>query len=435
MFGSKSMLSVASRGQPLVMPEDAQQVFEELIDPSEAIELSRDQLREQVQHAVNQLSKRQLLPYNQHEQAVLVEQLCDDMIGIGPIQCLVEDPTVSDILVNGPDQVYVEREGKLAQTDISFRDQKHLLNIAQRIVNAVGRRIDESTPLVDARLKDGSRVNVIAPPLALNGVCISIRKFPDSQLDLNQLVRFGSLTQSMATCLTLAAQSRLNILVSGGTGAGKTTLLNALSTPISNDERIITIEDAAELSLHQPHWVQLETRISSSEGTGAVSVRDLVKNALRMRPDRIILGEVRGAEAFDMLQAMNTGHDGSLCTLHANSPADALLRLENMLMMGAEQVPSAVLRQQISSALDLVVQLERSQDGKRRVTAISSVGSVIDGSIQITPLFCYQLRADTRVGEYLHGNLPSALVERARHFGLDQQLEQLFSDEKSGTTA
>ncbi|EMA2413059.1 CpaF family protein [Vibrio vulnificus] len=426
MFGHKTQLAHASRGNPLVMPEAAQAAFEKLIEPSEAVKLSRAQLQQEIKKAVGQMSAQQLLPYNQSELAVLVEQLCDDMLGVGPIQCLVEDPSVSDILVNGPEQIYIERHGKLLKTDIRFRDKKHLLNVAQRIVNAVGRRLDESTPLVDARLEDGSRVNIIAPPLALNGVCISIRKFPERQYDLPGLVAFGSMSEEMAECLALAARCRFNILVSGGTGAGKTTLLNAMSTPISEDERIITIEDAAELSLTQPHWIQLETRTASSEGTGAVTVRDLVKNALRMRPDRIILGEVRGAEAFDMLQAMNTGHDGSLCTLHANSPADAMLRLENMLMMGAEQIPSAVLRQQISSALDLVVQLERSHDGKRRVTAISAVGGLEEGQIAIHPLFDYRLDEEG-CGDYHQGILPQGVIERARHFALDKAWSSLFS--------
>ncbi|QPL54744.1 CpaF family protein [Vibrio navarrensis] len=426
MFGQKTQRVHASRGNPLVMPEAAQAAFEKLIEPSEAVKLSRAQLQQEIKKAVGQMSAQQLLPYNQCELAVLVEQLCDDMLGVGPIQCLVEDPSVSDILVNGPEQIYIERHGKLLKADIRFRDKKHLLNVAQRIVNAVGRRLDESTPLVDARLEDGSRVNIIAPPLALNGVCISIRKFPERQYDLSGLVAFGSMSAEMAECLALAARCRFNILVSGGTGAGKTTLLNAMSTPISDDERIITIEDAAELSLTQPHWIQLETRTASSEGTGAVTVRDLVKNALRMRPDRIILGEVRGAEAFDMLQAMNTGHDGSLCTLHANSPTDAMLRLENMLMMGAEQIPSAVLRQQISSALDLVVQLERSHDGKRRVTAISAVGGLENGQIAIHPLFEYRLDEEGR-GDYHQGVLPHDVVERARHFALDKAWTTLFA--------
>ncbi len=429
MFGSRTQKVNVSRGQPMAMSAEAQQAFDNLIDPSQAIQLDPEALRSSIEGAVAQLSADQLLPYNAQELAVLVEQLTDDMIGVGPIQSLVEDPSISDILVNGPDQVYIERHGKLQPSDVRFRDQKHLQNVAQRIVNAVGRRLDESTPLVDARLADGSRVNVIAPPLSLNGVCLSIRKFPERHFNLDGLVETGSLNLSMAKCLALAAKSRLNILISGGTGSGKTTLLNALSTPISDQERIITIEDAAELSLSQPHWVQLETRSASSEGTGAVSVRDLVKNALRMRPDRIILGEVRGAEAFDMLQAMNTGHDGSLCTLHANSPSDALLRLENMLMMGAEQIPSAVLRQQISAALDLVVQLERSHDGKRRVTAISAIGEFSDGRIETLPLFTYELNENTSKavsGDFCPHALPNVIRERARHFGLDRDFEAIF---------
>ncbi|WP_087025145.1 CpaF family protein [Thaumasiovibrio subtropicus] len=429
MFGNQVKAQALHRGKPLAMSDAAQEAFEKLIDPSAAIKLERAALVMRIETAVNQLSADQLLAYNRAELEVLVQQLTDDMTGVGPIQPLVDDSSISDILVNGPDQVYIERHGQLSKVDVSFRDEQHLLNIAQRIVNAVGRRLDESTPLVDARLADGSRVNIIAPPLSLNGVCISIRKFPERKFDLMGMAKIGSLTEEMAQLLTMTAQARLNVLVSGGTGAGKTTLLNAMSAPISEAERIITIEDAAELSLSQPHWIQLETRTASSEGTGAVTIRDLVKNALRMRPDRIILGEVRGAEAFDMLQAMNTGHDGSLCTLHANSPHDALLRLENMLMMGAEKIPSHVLRQQISAAIDIVVQLERSHDGKRRVTAISAVGECVDGEIALSPLFEYHLSTSSE-GEYHKGALPSVLVERARHFDLHESMQALFEGAK-----
>ena len=347
------------------------------------------------------------------------------MIGIGPIQSLLEDPDVSDILVNGPDTVYVERRGKLERTNIRFRDAKHVLNVAQRIVNAIVRRVDESNPMVDARLSDGSRVNVIAPPLALHGTCISIRKFPASKLMLEHLVDHGSLSAAMAQFLALATHVRCNILISGGTGSGKTTLLNALSRHISEEERILTIEDAAELSLAQPHWVALETRNASSEGNGEVTVRDLVKNALRMRPDRIVLGEVRGAEAFDMLQAMNTGHDGSLCTLHANNPQDAIVRLTNMLQMGGERLSDHIIRSQIVSAIDLVIQLERMRDGKRRITAISEVVGVQGEQIELSPIFRFELSHVDQLkisGDYRALSISEHLIEKAAHFAMDSEL-------------
>jgi pilus assembly protein CpaF len=354
-------------------------------------------------------------------------QLVDEMVGIGPIQPLLEDPEVSDILVNGPETIYVERRGKLEKTDIRFRDAKHVLNVAQRIVNAIGRRVDESNPMVDARLKDGSRVNVIAPPLALHGTCISIRKFPASKLMLSNLVDNDSLSEQMAEFLALATYCRCNILISGGTGSGKTTLLNALSRHISEDERILTIEDAAELSLAQPHWVPLETRNASTEGNGEVTVRDLVKNALRMRPDRIVLGEVRGAEAFDMLQAMNTGHDGSLCTLHANNPQDAIVRLTNMLQMGGERLSDHIIRSQIVSAIDLVVQLERMRDGHRRITAISEVVGINGEQIELSPVFRFELiRAEQQhiYGRFSAQSVSSALLEKAAHFAKEDALRQ-----------
>lgn len=365
MFGQANSRLPSVPGALLTLSDAAREAFYELVEPSVAATLPRDALLERVTRALAQLSTRRMLPYNRQELTLLARQLVDEMVGVGPLQPLLDDPEVSDILVNGPDKVYVERHGKLTLSGVRFRDRQHVFNVAQRIVNAVGRRVDESTPMVDARLADGSRVNVIAPPVALCGTTISIRKFPSSRLTLTHLVEKGALSDAMARFLGLAARSRFNLLISGGTGSGKTTLLNALSKHINDDERIITIEDAAELSLDQPHWVPLETRNESAEGKGEVSVRALVRNALRMRPDRIILGEVRGAEAFDMLQAMNTGHDGSLCTLHANTPEDALLRLTNMLQMGAERLSEQIIQAQIASAVDLVVQLERMRDGQR----------------------------------------------------------------------
>jgi len=424
----QDVLTHKSRSHELLsMTDDAKSAFYELVDPSIAASLSRDELLPRVKDALNVISGRKMLPYNRQELAVLGLQLVDEMVGIGPIQPLLEDPDVSDILVNGPETIYVERRGKLEKTDIRFRDAKHVLNVAQRIVNAIGRRVDESNPMVDARLKDGSRVNVIAPPLALHGTCISIRKFPASKLMLSNLADNDSLSEQMAEFLALATYCRCNILISGGTGSGKTTLLNALSRHISEDERILTIEDAAELSLAQPHWVPLETRNASTEGNGEVTVRDLVKNALRMRPDRIVLGEVRGAEAFDMLQAMNTGHDGSLCTLHANNPQDAIVRLTNMLQMGGERLSDHIIRSQIVSAIDLVVQLERMRDGRRRITAISEVVGINGEQIELSPVFRFELtRAEQQhiYGQFTAQSVSTALLDKAAHFAKEEALRQ-----------
>ncbi|MCF5878374.1 CpaF family protein [Aeromonas veronii] len=425
MFGQASNRQPPVQGALLTMSEAAREAFYELVEPSVAATLPRDALLERVANALDQLSSRRMLPYNRQELLLLGRQLVDEMVGVGPLQPLLDDPEVSDILVNGPDKVYVERHGKLVLSGVRFRDRQHVFNVAQRIVNAVGRRVDESTPMVDARLADGSRVNVIAPPIALCGTSISIRKFPSSRLTLTHLVEKGALSDAMARFLGLAARSRFNVLISGGTGSGKTTLLNALSKHINDDERIITIEDAAELSLEQPHWVPLETRNESAEGKGEVSVRALVRNALRMRPDRIILGEVRGAEAFDMLQAMNTGHDGSLCTLHANTPEDALLRLTNMLQMGAERLSEQIIQAQIASAVDLVVQLERMRDGQRRITAISEITALEGGQIRMQPLFRFVLESELHgklQGRFMAHQLSAGVQEKARQAGLLAEL-------------
>ena len=315
----------------------------ERIDAEAALHMKPEELEEQVARTIANAVQTERLFLNGHEQRLLTREIVNDMIRLGPIQGAIDDPEVTDVLINGPDQVLVERRGKLELTSIRFRNAEHLLNLAQRITSAVGRRIDESSPMVDARLADGSRVNIIAPPLCLNGICISIRKFSRLVMSLDELAARGAMTGEIAQFLKIAARARLNILVSGGTGSGKTTMLNALSQHIARDERIVTIEDAAELRLDQPFVVRLETRPASLEGKGEVTQRDLLKNALRMRPDRILVGEVRGVEAFDMLQAMNTGHDGSLSTIHANSPADALLRLE-VDAMGLDATDRRMLR-------------------------------------------------------------------------------------------
>jgi pilus assembly protein CpaF len=323
------------------------------IDPSVAGRIPRPTLRAEVGKLVSEIATEQRIQLNELEEAALAVELTDDMVGLGPLEPFLEDDDVTDVLVNGPFDVFVERRGKLEKTGARFRDAQHLVGVAQRIAAAIGRRIDEASPMVDARLADGSRVNIVLPPLVLNGGTISIRKFPKHALTLDAMVRQHNLSPELAHLLQIAARARLNILISGGTGSGKTTLLNAVSQHIDTTERIITIEDAAELRLQQPHVVQMETRPPNIEGAGHIPQRELVRNALRMRPDRIIVGEVRGPEAFDMLQAMNTGHDGSMSTVHANSPRDALYRLENMVMMANLNLPLKAIRMHVASALNL----------------------------------------------------------------------------------
>src|SRR5918993_1344312 len=329
-------------------------------------------------------------PLSLFEREALISDVLNELFGLGPLEILLRDPSISDILVNKYNQVYVERDGKLAETDVVFKDDRHLIQIIERIVSSVGRRIDESSPMVDARLADGSRVNAVIPPLALDGAAVSIRRFRTDRLGAQDLVGRVSLTQPMLDFLRAAVACRFNILVSGGTGAGKTTLLNILSSFISDRERIVTIEDAAELMLRQRHVVRLETRPANIEGRGAVRQRDLVVNALRMRPDRIVVGEVRSEEALDMLQAMNTGHDGSLTTIHANTPRDALYRLDTMVAMANLNIPEKAIRQQIASAVDLIVQVNRFSDGTRRVTAISEITGMEQETITMQEIFAFE---------------------------------------------
>lgn len=360
------------------------------IDTEAALKMRPEDLEVSVSKIVADCVRDYRLFLNGSEQRALVTEIVDDMVRMGPVQPCMNDPEVTDILINGVDQILVEKNGRLEKTPYRFRDEQHLMNFAQRIAGFVGRRVDEASPMVDARLTDGSRVNIIIPPLSLNGVCVSIRRFFKNTLTLDRYVDLGSMSAPMAAFLKVAARSRLNILVSGGTGSGKTTLLNALSQFISHSERIITIEDAAELRLDQPFVVRLETRPPSVEGKGAVSQRDLLRNALRMRPDRILVGEVRGDEVLDMLQAMNTGHDGSLSTVHANSPADALLRVENMLNMGAKAMSSELTHRQLASALDLLIQVERDSKGMRRVTNIAEVVPKGEDEVECVDIFRYE---------------------------------------------
>ncbi|MBO9726540.1 MAG: CpaF family protein, partial [Novosphingobium sp.] len=345
----------------------------ERVDPEAAATLTKDELSEEFRPIIMEVLAELKITFNRREQFALEKVLIDELLGFGPLEELLNDPDVSDIMVNGPNQTYIEKKGKLQLAPTKFRDEQHLFQIAQRIVNQVGRRVDQTTPLADARLKDGSRVNVIVPPLSLRGTAISIRKFSEKPITIDMLKDFGSMSEQMATALKIAGACRMNIVISGGTGSGKTTMLNAMSKMIDPGERVLTIEDAAELRLQQPHWLPLETRPPNLEGQGAITIGDLVKNALRMRPDRIILGEIRGAECFDLLAAMNTGHDGSMCTLHANSPRECLGRMENMILMGDIKIPKEAISRQIAESVDIIVQVKRLRDGSRRVTNVTEV--------------------------------------------------------------
>ncbi|PKG57316.1 pilus assembly protein CpaF [Shewanella sp. Choline-02u-19] len=378
--------------QPLTQEEQdiKVQLYDKLLsvmDLSLIETISKDQAREQISEISSQLLNEFHIPINLATRKRLIKLIIDEVLGLGPLETLLADPSISDILVNSFDRVYIERRGKLEPVNIKFHSNVHLLNIIDRIVSSVGRRIDESSPMVDARLADGSRVNAIIPPLALDGPSLSIRRFAVDKLNAKQLIDIGSVTESMIELLKGAVKGKLNILVSGGTGSGKTTLLNMLSGFIPSDERIVTIEDSAELQLQQPHTVRLETRPQNIEGKGEVSQRDLVKNCLRMRPDRIVIGEVRGGEALDMLTAMNTGHEGSLTTLHANSPRDALGRLEYMVCMAGFDMPVSNIRTQVASAIDLVVQLERQEDGRRRITSIQEINGMEGDIITMSEIF------------------------------------------------
>lgn len=398
----------------------------EHIDASAINELSRADVEDQVSDIVAELLIQQRINLNKSEQRELVTLMLNDMFGLGPLEPLLADDAVTDIMVNGANQIYVERKGKLELTDVKFRDEQHLLNVAQRIVAAVGRRVDESSPICDARLADGSRVNVIAPPLAIDGTSISIRKFSKKKITLDMMAAQNNLSQKMCQLLKIAGRCRLNIIISGGTGSGKTTMLNAVSRNIDSGERIVTIEDAAELQLQQPHVVRLETRPPNLEGKGEVTMRGLVKNALRMRPDRIILGEVRGGEAIDLLQAMNTGHDGSLGTLHANRPREALTRLENMVNMAGLNLPPKAIREQIASAVNLIIQVARMRDGVRRVSHITEVVGMEGDVITTQDLYTFQFTGEDQsgrlTGDFISSGLRPAFYERAEYYGLGRAL-------------
>ncbi|MBN8997190.1 MAG: CpaF family protein [Rhizobiales bacterium] len=405
-------------------------VFSALIDTIDLSQLARldtESAREEIRDIVNDIIALKNIAMSIAEQEDLLEDICNDVLGLGPLEPLLARDDIADIMVNGAQRTYIEVGGKVEETGVRFRDNTQLMNICQRIVSQVGRRVDESSPICDARLPDGSRVNVIAPPLAIDGPTLTIRKFKKDKLTLDQLVKYGTITPEGATILQIIARSRCNVLVSGGTGSGKTTLLNCLTRYIDNTERIITAEDAAELQLQQPHVVRLETRPPNIEGEGEVTMRDLVKNCLRMRPERIIVGEVRGPEAFDLLQAMNTGHDGSMGTLHANSPREALSRIESMITMGGFSLPSKTLREMISTSIDVVVQAARLRDGSRKITHITEVVGT-EGDVIITQdIFLYDIAGEDAAGRILGRHRSTGIGrprfwDRARYFGEEKRL-------------
>ena len=360
-----------------------------LNDPS----MDEQQLQDVVRSELAEVVEESSVPLTAQERQRLIDEVRNDVLGYGPLQSLLDDPTVTEVMVNGPNMIYVEKSGRLQLTTKRFESEQHLRRVIERIVSRIGRRVDESAPMVDARLMDGSRVNAVIPPLAFNGSSLTIRKFSKDPLKVDDLIRFGTLTPEMAELLHACVQARLNIIISGGTGSGKTTLLNVLSSFIPEDERIVTIEDAVELQLQQDHVVRLESRPPNIEGKGAVAIRDLVRNSLRMRPDRIVVGEVRGGESLDMLQAMNTGHDGSLSTVHANSPRDAVARLETLVLMAGMELPLRAIREQVSSAIDLFVQLSRLRDGSRRVTAVTEVHGMEGDTVTLQDVFLFDYAA------------------------------------------
>ncbi len=424
--------SVANQQLPPALLEFRDKAFDEIIeaiDLGAARKLAKPELLAEVQRFLTQLSAKSLVQINYREQEQIANEIVNDMIGLGPLEALVHDESITDIMVNAPSSIFVERFGKLVPTDVTFRTDKHVMQVAQRIANQVGRRVDESSPMVDARLKDGSRVNVIIPPLALEGVTISIRKFSKTSISLDKMAAQGNISDQMLQFLKIASRCRLNIIVAGGTGAGKTTLLNALSQLIDPAERIVTIEDSAELKLQQPHVVRLESRPPNIEGEGQVSIQDLLKNSLRMRPDRIVVGECRGGEAFDMLQAMNTGHDGSMSTLHANTAADTLSRMENMVLMAGHKLPNDVVRKYIADAVDLIVHISRMRDGIRRVGQITEVREVMaSGQIDARDIFHFEyedMDANGRIiGQFKTAQHEPFFMEKVRYFNLEKEMKE-----------
>jgi pilus assembly protein CpaF len=422
--------------------ESAQYSFQEMkaklhrslinrMDLTKLSALTTEQAHAEVSRLAESVLAQESLPLSAADRERLVNDVRHELFGLGPLEPLLADPTISDILVNAHGKIYIERRGKLEVTSVAFKDDEHLMRVIERIVTSVGRRIDESSPMVDARLRDGSRVNAIIPPLSIDGPVLSIRRFGAEPLRMHMLIEHKALTKDIADMLQMCVSARLNVLISGGTGAGKTTLLNALSAYIPEDERIVTIEDSAELQLQQPHVVRLETRPPNIEGRGEVTQRDLVRNSLRMRPDRIVIGDVRGGEAIDMLQAMNTGHDGSLTTIHANTPRDALARLETMIQMTGMRLSDRAMRQQVASAIDLVVQVARLSDGTRRLTSISEITGMEGETITMQEIFLFERTGIDSSGQVIGRFKPTGIrprfAERLKACGL--QLPRVFFEE------
>ncbi len=430
----------AEHGAPLVRYRDMnletadyvaakKQMIAELLDQVDFQALEQftpERKKQRISDACARILPKISIPLTAAQINLITNQAIDEILGFGPIEPLLRDPDVNDIMINTAKKVYIENKGKMYVTDIVFTNDQHLIGVIQRIVSRVGRRVDEANPMVDARMPDGSRFNAIIPPLALDGALVSIRKFKKNKMPLSDYMKYDSLSPAMAKFLAIAGAIRLNIVISGGTGSGKTTLLNALSGHIDPSERVITIEDAAELLLQQPHVLRLETRPASTEGRGEINQRQLVRNALRMRPDRIILGEIRGDEVIDVLSAMNTGHDGSMATIHANTPKDCLLRIENLVAMSSVKVESTSLRYQIASAVNLIVQIQRMRDGSRRVTHIEEILGLKDGEIQTQTIFSYEIRGSDSngklIGEFIPHQASPELLSRAQYFGRGDEL-------------
>jgi pilus assembly protein CpaF len=414
-------------------------VFNALIDTIDLTQLSKldpDAAREEIRDIVSEIVAIKNVVMSIAEQEDLLEDICNDVLGYGPLEPLLARDDIADIMVNGCETTYIEVNGKVERAPVRFADNAQLMNICQRIVSQVGRRVDESSPICDARLPDGSRVNVIAPPLAIDGPTLTIRKFKRDRLTLDQLVKLGTITPEGRTLLAIMGRVRCNLIISGGTGSGKTTLLNCMTGYIDNDERIITCEDSAELQLQQPHVVRLETRPPNLEGEGEVTMRDLVKNCLRMRPDRIIVGEARGAEAFDLLQAMNTGHDGSMSTIHSNSPRECIFRLESMILMGGYNLPAKTIREMIASSIDVIIQAQRMRDGSRKITQITEVIGMEGEVVTLQDLYVYEVLGEDANGRIVGRHRTTGIArphfwEKARYFGEEKRLaEALASGEQ-----
>jgi pilus assembly protein CpaF len=434
--------------QPVVSSKKSEEYYQtkgmvfgaliEAIDLSQLSKLDAESAREEIRDIVGEIITLKNVVMSIAEQEEMLDDICNDVLGFGPLEPLLARDDIADIMVNGPEKTYIEVGGKIQLTNIRFRDGGQLMNICQRIVSQVGRRVDEASPICDARLLDGSRVNVIAPPLAIDGAALTIRKFKKDKLTLEQLVKFGSVSPEFSEILQIIGKVRCNVVVSGGTGSGKTTLLNCLTSFIEHDERVITCEDAAELQLQQPHVVRLETRPPNLEGQGQITMRDLIKNCLRMRPERIIVGEVRGPEAFDLLQAMNTGHDGSMGTLHANSPREALSRIESMITMGGYSLPSKTIREMVVSSVDVIVQAARLRDGSRRITHITEVMGMEGDVIVTQDVMIYDIEGEDANGKLIGRHKSTGIGrprfwERARYYGVERQLAAALdkAEEKS----